>query len=521
MNKPVKSVGIVGGGTAGYLTALALRKNLPHLDVTLIESSAVPVIGVGEATTPLMPQFLHVDLGLEIAEFFAQVQPTLKLGIRFDWGDIPPGFFNYPFGQLSLADSLAHEGHILNCSFRSMLMTASRVPMAISSKGKVISGLDQMVAYHLENQRFVGYLKSQAERSGMALVDARIVEVEVEGERDGVAALHDEYGRSFCFDLYVDCSGFRSLLMGKALGSGFLDYSASLFTDSALIAAAAHRGEVRPYTKAETMDAGWCWTTLLPDEDHCGYVFSSAFLSVDEAAAEMRQRLPSMGTPRLIRFRSGRRRHFWKANVVAMGNAYAFVEPLESTALHMLIRQIGVLFSALRNPQRPPSSRAAVSRRVAAWWDYLSWFLALHFKFNRRLTTPFWKACADQIDISRHAELLDAFRHSGKVTWESDSSRCYPDPLWGPQGVEVMLRGQGVEGPPLPPSTPSESWRRWIEKCAQVVERSEHQLDMLELIDSRPEVLDRWLGHFQRVGPAFSATTGSAAIGLDSRPNGD
>ncbi len=504
MNEKVQSVGILGGGTAGYLTALALRRHFPGVDITLIESSAVPVIGVGEATTPLMPQFLHVDLGLDMAQFFRQVRPSLKLGIRFDWGDSASGFFHYPFGPLSLADSLAHDGHMLNCSFRSMLMSASRVLVSISRSGEVINGLDAMVAYHLENRRFVAYLKARALESGVNRADCRIVEVQLDGKKGAVAALQGEDGRSFQFDLYIDCSGFRSLLMRNALRSDFICYEGSLFTDSAWVAAVPHGGEMRPYTAAETMDAGWCWTTPLPEEDHCGYVFSSSFLSADQAVAEMKRHLPLMSAPRLIRFRPGRLAHFWKGNVVALGNAYAFVEPLESTALHMLIRQIGVLLGGLRSLRLGPELKDAANTRVAGWWDYLCWFLALHFKYNRRLSTPFWTACAQEVDVLRHGELIEAFRRQGTLSnGFSAGPYPYPDPLWGPHGVEVMLRGQGVAAPAAEPQTEARDWRRWVRKCSQVVNRSETQSAALACLSRRPELLSQWAARFHEVGPAF------------------
>ena len=146
-----------------------------------------------------------------------------------------------------------------------------------------------------------------------------------------------------------------------------------------------HNGDIMPYTLAETMSAGWCWSTPQRDVDHRGYVFSSAFASVEEAEREMRRANPGMDEARRIEFRTGRREDFWKGNVVAMGNAYGFVEPLESTALHMLIRQIGLLVGALPAQPGERGVTAALNRKVGAWWDYLCWFLALHYRFNRRL----------------------------------------------------------------------------------------------------------------------------------------
>ncbi len=499
----VRTVGILGGGTAGYLSALALRKKNPNLEISLIESSRLPIIGVGEATTPLMPQFLHLDLGLDIHELFERVRPTFKLGIRFTWGPGPEAVFNYPFGRVHVLEPWRFDGHVGRCSRRSMMMTAGKLPL--ESGGSDGPGLGVETAYHLENRRFVAYLQKKAAERGVRRIDTVISEIRKSPDDEQIANLIAEDGRKLAFDLYLDCSGFESLLMGKALGSAFVAFRSSLLTDRALIAAAPHGGVIQPYTHAEAMDAGWCWNTPQVEEDHRGYVYCSRFLDEDAAEAEMRRKIPGLGSVRGLRFRPGRRAHFWKGNVVALGNAYGFVEPLESTALHMLIRQIGLLSGALASGGARPATRALLNRKVNGWWDYLRWFLAIHYKFNTFQDTPFWRACRAEADVSAFQELIDAFVQEGPLSCNRAlrSAFDYPDPLWGAEGIDILLLGQRLPCPEPRTHTAEDTWQRWTKLAESQVQRAPDQARALALMRERPELLQAFLESFQRVGPAF------------------
>ena len=413
----VTSVGILGGGTAGYLTALALRRKVPGVAVTLIESPDVPIIGVGEATTPLMPQFLHVDLGLDIHRLFREVQPTFKLGIRFLWGLPETGDFHYPFGPVRFLEPVVYGGDIKAVSLQSLLMAAGAFPL-YQEDGALVSRIGTEAAYHLDNERFVAYLQRRAAEAGVERIEATVADVERSDDGEEIRALRTTDGRRLAFDLFVDCTGFRSLLLEGALGSPWIGFDSSLWTDRAVVGPVPHGGTVRPYTTAESMSSGWCWSTPQEDCDHRGYVFASAFQTPEEAESEMRRVCPGMGSARLVRFRAGRHAHFWKGNVVALGNSYGFVEPLESTALHMLIREIGLLVRVFPLRKGERGLPAELSQKVGAWWDYLRWFLALHYKFNRRIDSPFWRACREDVDVSHHAGLLAAFKERGPLTYD-------------------------------------------------------------------------------------------------------
>ncbi len=505
-------VGILGGGTAGYLAALAIRARRPRVELTLIESSAVPVIGVGEATTPLLPQFLHADLGLSVHRLWREVRPTLKLGIRFAWGEAD---FNYPFGPLRLLEPAVYDGDTEAASLRSLLMSAGRLPL-FSAEGTDDGPLEPRfgtaVAYHLDNRRFVTYLQERAAAAGITPVDATIADVRLAGDGASVAELLADDGRRFRADLWIDCTGFRSLLLGDSLGSPWVPYDASLFTDRALLATAP-ADHSPPHTRADTWDAGWCWS--IPQRGtadtgeasfHHGYVYSSAFLDDAGAEAELARRLPGATAGRTVRFRAGRHRHFVLGNVAALGNAYGFVEPLESTSLHLLVRQIGLLLRLIPwRPEELDGRLALANRRVAGWWDYVRWFLALHFRFNRRWDTPFWLACRERVDLSAWEELLAVYRRRGPLSADPSLPSLFtpPDPLWGAAGIDLLLLAQGVSGArPEPPASRGEH-AAWKAAAGSLVDRARSPEEAYRQLDRDAELRDALAGAFLAAGPAF------------------
>lgn len=347
--KAVRTVGVIGGGTAGYLTALALKAKRPWLEVTLVESSTVPIIGVGEATVPLMVTFLHHYLGIDPMDLYREVQPTWKLGIKFEWGPNPDGFmapFDWAANSVGVLGSLAEQGDINAFTLQSLLMMADRTPVFGPDDAPISLMKYPAFAYHLDNERFVRFLTSLARSRGVGHIDAKIAEV-VLGGPEWVDHLLTTDGRRLSFDFYVDCSGFRSLLLGKAMDTPFHSYADSLFTDSAVTGNTEHGGHIKPYTTATTMNSGWCWTIPTRESDHHGYVYSSAAISDEEAAEELARRFPGITAPRQVRFRVGRHDQAWRGNTMAIGNSYGFVEPLESSGLLMITQGILALVTSL------------------------------------------------------------------------------------------------------------------------------------------------------------------------------
>jgi tryptophan halogenase len=501
---------ILGGGTAGYLTALSLRAARPDIEVTLVESSKIPVIGVGEATTTEIVPYLHHFLGIDAGELFREVQPTFKLGIKFDWGRPSEPAFHYPFDVGRPLEALLYDGHLRHVSLLGMMMDADRVPV-LECGGRHVSLLgDYPFAYHLENRRLVAFLRRRAASVGVLHIDAEIVDAPLAADGEEIAALITDDGRRLEFDLYIDCSGFRSTLLEKKLRSPFQSYASSLFTDTAVVASVPHHGRIKPYTTAETMDSGWCWNIPQVEEDHRGYVFSSAFCSVDAAVEEMRRKNPEMGEPWTVRFRSGRHQHFWKGNVVAVGNAYGFVEPLESTAIQVIIVATQYLIAHLPAAKSETKPKELLNHRLAEYWDYIRWFLSVHYRFNRRKQTPFWDACGRDVDISGAQDIVDLFREGAPLVYKrgpNSLSRLTFDAF----GYDILLFGQEV---PAQRAEPREDARQFAARraaCKTLVARALPQREALEVLARDPELRARhvhdprgWVTRYQRVMAAAS-----------------
>ncbi len=497
--RAIRTVGVIGGGSAGYLTALALLARRPWLEISIVESPDIPVIGVGEATVPSFVLFLHHYLGIDASELYRRVRPTWKLGIRFDWGPDPQGFmapFDWGNHTVGMLGSLATQGDINAFTLQSLFMRAGRVPVYRVGDGHV-SLLNQLpFAYHLDNKPFVRFLAEVAGKRGIGHIDARIADVRLSAE-DWVDHLVTDDGRRLEFDFYVDCTGFRSLLLGKALGTPFRSYASSLFTDSAVTGNLPHGGSLKPYTTATTMDAGWCWNIPTPDSDHLGYVYSSAALDADQAAAELARKNPGITEPEFIRFRTGRHTEAWRGNVMAVGNAYAFVEPLESSSLLMITMMSMMLAQGLPTSWSQPRSRAAFNTSIARKWDALRWFIAVHYRFNTRLDTPFWRDARANVDVSGIQPLLDAFSEGAPLQlrdlYTRGSVRATVRTFYDLQSYDCILLGQKTPARWLPMRERADRWHARKAAAEALVRQALPQAEALDACEKSPELLDDML----------------------------
>jgi tryptophan halogenase len=410
---------VLGGGSAGLIAAITFKRLVPALEVRLVRSPEIGIIGVGEGTTPVFPAHLHSYLGLPPREFYLRAQPTWKLGIRLLWG--ARGDFSYTFdsqlgwrwGDLARNNGFYCDADMSDIGLYSALMKRNRVfPLGASGKPEVTL---TSYAYHVENLKLVSYLEWQATRLGVVITDGTVRQAGCEGEN--ITHLELESGERIEADLYVDASGFRAKLIGEALKEPYLDYSGTLFCDRAVIGPRLReRNEpIRPYTTAETMNHGWCWRIDHEQHVNRGYVYSSAFVSDDEAEAEFRRKNPKVRDVRLVRFRSGRYRRSWVGNVVAVGNASGFVEPLEATALMVLCNQCATIvkgfLDSLGDP--PPTLIRLYNDFLGRHWDETRDFLALHYRFNTMLDTPFWQHCRANTPLHGAQPLVDFYVENG------------------------------------------------------------------------------------------------------------
>ena len=493
--RAIRSVGVIGGGTAGYLTALALRATRPWLDVTLVESPTVPIIGVGESTTPLMVTFLHHFLGVDVEELYREVAPTWKLGIRFDWGPAPAGFaapFDWDTNSIGLRGSLEAQGDINAATVQALMMMADRTPVFTTDTGEHVSLMKYLpFADHHDTGRFVKYLTELAARRGVHHEQAQIADVVLGGD-EWVDRLQLTDGRELRFDMYVDCTGFRSVLLGKALGTPFHSYASSLFTDRALTGNVDHGGHLRPYTRATTMDAGWCWRIPTRESDHLGYVYSSAALSDEAAADEIRAANPGIGDLRQVRFRVGRHEKAWRGNVMGIGNSYAFVEPLESSGLLMIIWGAMALTRSMPGSWSDPHSAELVNDALASRWDAIRWFLSIHYRFNTRLDTPFWKEAREHADVSGLQPLLDVFAGGAPLRFRDPVTLAFAattaPTFYGIAGIDTILLGQGHPTRLLPRTEPIERWHERKAAADVLVRHALPQKEALAAFETTPRL---------------------------------
>lgn len=504
----VRRVGILGGGTAGWFTALALRAQLPWLDVTVIESPSIPIIGVGEASVPTLVAFLHHYLKLDPLELTREVKPTWKQGIRFEWGLPGDYVFQAPFdwevNGIGMLGSMAETGNVSAFTLQSILMAKDLSPV-IRTKGQLQSFLPLLsFAYHLDNHRLVSYLTRTALARGVHHEDCKIVDAPLTAEPgpDGeprISHLVAEDGRKLEFDLYVDCSGFRSFLLEQKMGMPFQDYKSTLFTDTAVTFNVPHGGKLKPYTTARTMENGWCWGIPMVEDDHHGYVFSSSYCSDDQAFAEARRIWPNLANERKVRFRSGRHDRLWVGNVFAVGNAYAFVEPLESTGLLMITRAISSLVRSFPIGQDDAVKKRFVNTTVGRDWDRLRWFLAAHYKFNKRLDTPFWTDVREKCDISGLMPALELYQACGPLsllprairTSVNDTAGVF---FYGLAGLDCILLGQKVPHAKVTREPPA-TWRARRATALEFARRALPHADALKATWERPDWIRQLVDH--------------------------
>ncbi len=444
----IRSVLVLGGGSAGLLTGLTLKRLVPDLDVRLVHSSDIGVIGVGEGTTAVFPEHLFKTLGLDVGEFYRDAQPTWKQGIKFVWGPREHFFYDFEFQYDNRFDGLPKaSGYYATDDCRDLSHACS-----LMERGKAFTSgplgkpiIRGQHAFHIENENLVKTLTRHAESAGIGFLDDTLERVEHEGGR--VTAIEFKGGERIEADLFIDASGFRAELIGKVLEEPFRSFSEGLFCDRAVIGGWEREDEpILAYTTAETMDHGWCWQIEHEHFINRGYVYASDFVDDDAALAEFLKRNPKVSNePRVVRFRSGRYERNWVGNVVAVGNASGFVEPLEATALAQIIYEARWLAEGLRMSARRPDDtvRKFYNERIGTAWDEIRDFLAYHYKFNTRLDTPFWQHCREDVSLGDHAGLFEAYQELGPSQLLSEALPVRPN-VYGIEGFLAMLVGMQV-----------------------------------------------------------------------------
>src|SRR5436190_182159 len=459
----VQNIVVLGGGTAGLTAALTLKRRLPQLKVRVIRSLDIGVIGVGESTNMTFPKHFLETLAIPLPKLMKLIDPTLKLGIRFLWGPRPEFHYAFAFESAVRHPSLKRS----NAAYRedgpiwtgpvSALM-AHELAFHRGPNGKPRT--HKNFAFHVENPKMVSGLEVICKEDGVVLTEGTVREVE-RGEH-GVAALVLQSGERVTADLFVDASGFRAELIGKTLEEPWIPYTRSLYSDRAVVGSWERTDEVvSPYTLAETMDAGWCWRIEHSQHVNRGYVYSSSFISDDDARAEYVRKNPKVPADRthIVKFMSGRRARLWVDNVVAIGNASGFVEPLEATAIGALCLQSKTLASALEEShfEMSPEMRGLFNKYNCEQWDDIRDFLSIHYRFNKRLDTEFWRAARHGVDLAGAAPLVEFWQRHGP-SGLPQGILLNPASTFGLEGYFCLLSGMNV--PVAQPYQPTEAERR-------------------------------------------------------------
>ena len=415
----VKKVVVTGGGTAGWVTAAALAQQFGSLiDITLVESEEIGTVGVGEATFPSIQAF-HRLLDLNEQEFMRATKATFKLGISFEnWGGIGDRYM-HAFGTIGrstwmgdfqhfwlAAQEEGFGGEIGEYCFERQAAVAGKFAMSEAVKINY--------AYQFDAGLYAAYLRKLSEPKGVKRIEGKIKSVDQHPESGYVTALNLESGESVTGDLFVDCSGFRGLLIEQTLKAGFEDYSPWLFTDRAFAVQTPSGKDIPPYTRAIARESGWQWRIPLQHRVGNGMVFCSRYQSEDSARGMLLANLEgeALFEPRLLKFKAGRRLKAWDKNVVSMGLASGFIEPLESTSIHLI--QIGVT----RLMQLFPFSgitQALINRyndQSRAEYERIRDFIVLHYKVTERDDSPFWRDCRDMKIPDTLTERIELFKES-------------------------------------------------------------------------------------------------------------
>jgi tryptophan halogenase len=449
--RPLRNILIVGGGTAGWMAAAALSRKLAGLPVGIrvVESADIGTVGVGEATLPHL-RFFNASLGFDEAHFMRATKATFKLGIEFrDWGQIRESYI-HPFGAfgIDLAGIPFHQ-HWLR-----MRATGDETPLGDYSLPIIAARMNRFgypsddpaglsstfsYAYQFDAGLYGRYLRDYAEARGVARTEGRIVDVALRPEDGFVSSVTLAGGERLEADLFVDCSGFRGLLIEQALGAGYEEWTHWLPCDRAIAVPCAGGSELTPYTRATARASGWMWRIPLQHRVGNGHVYSSGFIGDEEAEAALLAQLegPPLAAPNRLRFTTGKRRRQWVRNCVAIGLSAGFLEPLESTSIHLIQLAIGRLIDFLPDLGWDPLDSAEFNRLMDLEYERVRDFLILHYCATQRRDTPFWDYCRTMTLPNSLLAKMALFRERGYVVNYRDG--MFLEPSW----IAVYL-GQNV-----------------------------------------------------------------------------
>ncbi|HET8897543.1 MAG TPA: tryptophan halogenase family protein [Rhodanobacteraceae bacterium] len=496
----IRQVVIVGGGTAGWMTAALLAKAMgDRVAIRLIESSEIGIVGVGEAT---IPQIRHVGrfLGVDEDEILRESFGTIKLAVQFnDWWRLGHSYF-HAFSDIGLPLGLVAFQHYWLRSRRrdpsapdlwaysvdAMAAAQNRFSRLENLGSSPLTGV--RYAYHFDAARFGQLLRRQAEKHGARRTEGKVVGVELGADHGFIESVRLASGEVVSGDLFIDCSGFRGLLIEEALKTGYDSWQHWLPCDRAVVVASEHGERVRPYTQASAQAAGWQWRIPLQHLASNGHVYCSRHVSDDEATATLLSGLEGkrLGDVRQLRFHTGIRKQVWNRNCVSLGLASGFIEPLESTSIHLMQSAVSRLLTMFPDRHCDPALVAEFNRQTRAEYEQTRDFIAFHYQANERGDTAFWRDCAAMALPDGLVERIELFRQSGHVFRQGEE-------LFTEVGWLQVLIGQGVvprRYHPLADALPAAELEAFLADIRTLVQRA---------VASMPEHVRYVAEHFKAV----------------------
>jgi tryptophan 7-halogenase len=449
---PINQIIIVGGGTAGWMAAAALARlqNNGNTKIALIESDDIGTVGVGEATIPPIKTF-NAMLGIDENDFLSSTQGTFKLGIEFEnWSQAGEKYL-HPFGAFG-SDINGVKFHQIWLMLRARGMTNPMGDFNLSEVASRGNRFDKAVdnnpsdiksmldyAYHFDAGLYAAYLRKYSEARGVLRHEGKIIRVEQRGDDGFVEAVEMEDGRRVAGDLFIDCSGFIGLLIEQTLETGYEDWSHWLPCNRAWAVPSVRTEPLSPYTRSIARSAGWQWRIPLQHRTGNGHVYCSEYVSDDEAAATLLANLngEALGDPRQLHFTTGRRKLAWNKNVVALGLASGFMEPLESTSIHMVQEGISKLLALFPDTRFASHERDEYNRLTKIQWEQTRDFLILHYHANRRADSALFTYTANMTIPNSLTHKLALFKDAGRLF-------RYQDELFTDSNWSAVLIGQGI-----------------------------------------------------------------------------
>jgi tryptophan halogenase len=450
--KKISTIVIVGGGTAGWMAASSLAKILKNkYTIRLIESDEISTVGVGESTIPMISRFNAV-LGINEDEFMRETKATFKLGIEFvDWGHIGERYMHGfgKFGQdLWTVDfyqywlKMYQAGKAPDLEHYSINRMAAKAHKFMRPPADMPNSPLSEIAYafHLDAGLYARYLRKYSEALGVRRTEGKVVDVQLRAHDGHVDAVVMENGERIGGDLFIDCSGFRALLIEGALKTGFDDWSDFLPCDRAWAVPCESTAELPPYTRATARPAGWQWRIGLQHRTGNGHVYSSKHMSDDEAAAILMGSLDgkALAEPRMLKFKAGKRKQVWNKNVVAVGLSSGFLEPLESTSIHLIQSTVGRLVTFFPDAGFNQADIDEFNRQADFEVERIRDFLILHYRATRRTDSAFWDHCRTMPIPDTLRRKMDLWQGHGRLVRDDNE-------LFAEVGWLQVLHGQGIE----------------------------------------------------------------------------